>query len=204
MNFPCAQDGSRSISSTMLAQVKIDDRQAWGRLVDVWGPVIYGWCRRRGVQSGDAEDIAQEVFLQVAMKIDQFERKTFRGWLWTITSNKIADHFRKSLKEPKSPGGTAAVRWMANLAESGSSSDGEPFAAESSRQIVRGVLEMIRRDFKEETFQAFVRTAIEQQSTAEVAKDLGVSTAVVRRMRFRVRKRLREELEGMMWAKTGC
>ena len=182
----------------MLVKVKTHDCEAWDRLVDIWGPVIYGWCRRSGLQPSDTEDVAQDVFLQVAQKIDQFERKTFRGWLWTITSNKIADHFRKRLKEPKSPGGSEAARWMASLAESGSTSDVEPFATESSRLIVRGALEAIRGDFKETTFQAFVRTAIEQQSSADVARDLGVSKDAVRRMRFRVRKRLREELEGMI------
>ncbi len=187
----------------MQVRVKTHDREAWDRLVDVWAPVIYGWCRRSGLQPSDTQDIAQEVFLQVSLKIDQFERKTFRGWLWTITSHKIADHFRKSLKEPRSPGGTEAVRWMASLAASGSTSDEEPFAAESSRLIIHGALEAIRGDFKETTFQAFVRTAIEKQSSAEVAKDLGVSKATVRQMKCRVLKRLREELEGMIPPKIG-
>jgi RNA polymerase sigma-70 factor (ECF subfamily) len=181
------------MSSTMLMGVQAQDRDAWDRLVDVWGPVIYGWCRRSGLQPSDAEDIAQEVVLQVAMKIDQFERKTFRGWLWTITSNKIADHFRESRKRPRSPGGSSAVRWIGSLAESGSTSHDE-----SSRLIVRRVLKVIRGDFKETTFQAFERTAIEKQSSAEVAKDLGVSKDAVRRMKYRVLKRLREELEGMI------
>jgi RNA polymerase sigma-70 factor (ECF subfamily) len=182
----------------MLVGVQAHDHDAWDRLVEVWGPVIYGWCRRSGLQPSDTEDVSQEVFLQVAMKIDQFERKTFRGWLWTITSNKIADHFRESLKRPKSPGGSSAVRWMASLAESGSTSQEEPSATESSRLIVRRVLKVIRRDFKETTFQAFERTAIQKQSSAEVAKDLGVSKDSVRRMKYRVLKRLREELEGMI------
>jgi len=198
MNRPSAQENSCSISSTMLAGVRARDREAWNRLVEVWGPVIYGWCRSRRVRRGDIGDIAQEVFLQVATKIDQFQRKTFRGWLWRITSNKIADHFRKSLKEPKSPGGTEAVRWMASLAESGSTGEGEPLAADSSRLIVHRVLEVIRHDFEEQTFRAFWLTTFQRQSSAEVAETLGVTKAAVRQMKCRVLRRFREEVAEIM------
>src|SRR3954451_16054692 len=88
-----------SISNSLLEGVKSRDARAWQRLVDLYGPLVYHWCCRPGLRREDRADIFQEVFRTLAEKIDIFCRDrpggTFRGWLRTITRNKIADHFRK-------------------------------------------------------------------------------------------------------------
>jgi len=66
-------------------------------------------CRKAGLQSSDARDVVQEVFQSLVSSIDQFQkndpRASFRGWLWTITRNKIRDHYRQTSKEPRAAGG---------------------------------------------------------------------------------------------------
>ena len=52
-------------------------------------------------------------------------------------------------------------------------------------------LELIRAEFEERTWQAFWRSAVEQQSTAEIAADLRLSPASVRQAKSRVLRRLR-------------
>ena len=87
-------DSSRSISSTMLVGLRTRQPDAWGRLVDVWHPVIYGWCRKQGVGDAAAEDIVQDVLFQVFLNVPTFQRTTFKGWVWKITRRKIIDHVR--------------------------------------------------------------------------------------------------------------
>ena len=78
------------------------------------------------LQTADTADIVQEVFLAVATHVSGFRkqssRDTFRGWLRTITRNKIHDHFRRLGREPEGEGGTqAGMRAADARAGSGSS-----------------------------------------------------------------------------------
>ena len=91
-------DRSRSISSTMLAGVKFRRREAWDRLVDVWGPVIYGWCRKHDVQPVDAEDIVQEAFSRLSRSLHRIRsRDKAAPYLRSIVLNLARDHNRRGL-----------------------------------------------------------------------------------------------------------
>lgn len=60
--------------------------------------------------------------------------------------------------------------------------------------IFRKAIDYVRSEFEQNTWQAFWRTKVEDQKTADVADDLGMTTGAVRKARFRVMRRLREEL----------
>lgn len=99
----------------------------------------------------------QEVFTSVAKAIRRFDpaiRGRFRGWLWTITRNKIRDHHRRSAAEPEGRGGDSALRELAALPEVW-----DDDASEATRHEVRALyhraLELIRNDFELQTWQAF-------------------------------------------------
>src|SRR5438046_713552 len=86
-------------SSSLIDRVKADESGAWDRLVTLYAPLVYHWCRRWNLQEEDLADVFQEVFKTLVVHIARFRRErqgdTFRGWLWTITRNKVQDHFRK-------------------------------------------------------------------------------------------------------------
>ena len=83
---------------------------AWDRLSLLYAPLVFHWCRRRGLREADAADIVQDVFQAVATHLQPFRKQepadTFRGWLRTITENKIHDHFRRTAHETDAVGGT--------------------------------------------------------------------------------------------------
>src|SRR5262245_28902798 len=74
------------------------DAEAWSTFVDVYGPLVYGHCRRRGVEHNDAEDLTQKIFAQVMQAIRAFDYQPsvgrFRDWLGTIVRNDIGRFFR--------------------------------------------------------------------------------------------------------------
>ena len=74
-----------------------------------------GACRA-GLQESDAADICQDVFRAVAGNLERFRydrpSDTFRGWLWTITRNKIRDFCRAQANRPGAMGGTVAQQRM--------------------------------------------------------------------------------------------
>jgi len=154
------------------------------------------------LQAGDAADVTQEVFKSVASSIDRFRRDragdSFRGWLWTITRNKIRDHFRRQADEPQAAGGTAAHERLHAISQ-------EPPEAENSllssfdadADLVRRALRIVEAEFEAKTFRAFWRTAIDGQRAADVAEELDMSTAAVYMAKSRVFRRLRTEMEGL-------
>lgn len=54
---------------------------------------------------------------------------------------------------------------------------------------------MIRDDFQDSTWSAFWRMTIENESAASIAESLKITESSVRHAKFRVLKRLKEELE---------
>ncbi len=98
-------------SSSLLARASQRDEQAWQRVVQIYGPLVYAWARRTGLQPQDAADVTQETFAAVAMGLAKFDGHrqgaTFRGWLWTITRNKAADHVRNQQQARPARGGSS-------------------------------------------------------------------------------------------------
>ena len=66
-----SSESSSSVHSALLRQVREHDAQAWGRLVRIYGPLVYQWCRSQKLQASDAADVMQEVFQSVAANIDR-------------------------------------------------------------------------------------------------------------------------------------
>ncbi len=189
-----------STSASLLARVQADDSEAWGRLVKLYGPVVYRWARDAGLQSEDAADVTQEVFGALTRHVKQLSYSrpsdTLRGWLWTITRNRVRDHYRARRHTARAAGGTEAHQRLEQLADQ----PPDP-ASESGAMEVRGVrqraLQLICQEFDARTWQAFWRSAVEGDRPADIAADLGVSVWAVYKARSRVLQRLRSELEGL-------
>jgi len=186
-------------SSSLLRGVKTGQPDAWRRLVELYGPTVYRWCRQFNVAADDAADICQEVFGSVVAGIKRFRREkpgdSFRGWLWTITRNKTLDHFQHRAGEPDAHGGDEHHGFLAELPApiSGISGSSEPPA---DRALVQRALEIVRREVEPSSWQAFWRMTVEGHTSSEVARDLGLSPSAVRQAKYRLLRRLRQELEG--------
>ena len=187
-----------SVSSSLLARLRLQDSGAWSRFVDLFGPEVYLWCRQAGLQESDAADVGQEVFRTVAVKIDGFRRDrrgdTFRGWLWTITRNKLHDFWRRAAKQLAAAGGSEAQQRLAQLAAPNLSSVSDSAQPPATQQFVQRALAQVRANFEPRTWQAFWKTTVDQQPAQEVAAELGISPTAVYIAKSRVLRKLREEL----------
>ena len=192
-----------SISSTLLDRVRAQRPEAWERLVDLYGPVVYRWCRQSALGPEDAADVVQEVFTAVAAHVDQFRRDrpgdSFGGWLHSITRNKIRDVYRRRQGKPEARGGTDARQQLAEIG--GPTEPSDPSAACEDgldAWLSRRGLELVRAEFENRTWEAFWRTAVEGHAPAHVAEDLGMSVQAVYKAKSRVLRRLRQELGGLI------
>ncbi len=156
----------------------------------------------------DLHDVFQEVFHSLARNINKFrpiENGTFRGWLRTMTRNKLNDHFRKTGREPKPVGGTEALHYLeqipaAALAESTTNhsdamqSEGIQNEGAIQHSMLCQALANVRENFSEQTWKAFWMVVIDGRETNDVAKDLCMRPGTVRVAKSRILKRLRLEI----------
>jgi len=191
---------SESTSSSLLQRAKQQDPVAWERIAQLYTPRIYQICRQAGLHTSDAADVTQEVFRSVSVSLSKFRKEhsgdSFRGWLWTITRNKIRDHFRNMAKRPNATGGSSLQEQFQQLPEAPPLEDDDR-AGEMRSSLLRRAMEIMQTDFEETTWQAFWLTAVEQQPAADVSDILGIKVPAVYMAKSRVLRRLREELDGM-------
>lgn len=188
-----------STSRSLLADARHDIPAAWERLVRLYAPLVATWCRRWGVAEQDIGDILQDVFSAVAGHLSRFHRDrpgdTFRGWLATISRNKIRDHFRNRKDETEGAGGSEGIRRLQQVPDL-HTGDSAPDPADDLvlDELLYRALESIRGEFHEKTWRAFWGVVVEGRATADVALDLGMSAGAVRVAKSRVLLRLRREL----------
>lgn len=188
-----------STSSSLLTRVKQQDPAAWRRLVQLYGPAVFLWCRRAGLNSHDAADVVQETFTAVSVSIHQFRRErpedSFRGWLWTVTRNKVRDHLRRARGQVHAQGGTSAQAELVQVPERPSDeAEGTPLGT----WLEQRALDTIRAEFEDRTWAAFWQATVDGLTAAEIAADLGMSQEAVRQAKYRVLRRLRVELDGLL------
>jgi RNA polymerase sigma-70 factor (ECF subfamily) len=188
---------SGGTSRGLIEAARERDPVAWERMVALYAPLVLHWCRQWGLRGDDAADVFQDVFQSVASHIAGFTRDstggTFRGWLRTITRNKVNDVFRRRRREPPGVGGSEAQAHLAQLPEPVPVDEEGSADAAVSALLWRG-LELIRSEFEPRTWQAFWLTAVEGRAPKDVADELGMSGGAVRVAKSRVLHRLRAEL----------
>jgi RNA polymerase sigma-70 factor, ECF subfamily len=189
---------STATSRSLLERIKADDAAAWDRLISLYAPMAYRWCRRWDLPDQEIADVLQEVFQSVGANISRFrkdnEGDTFRGWLRTITQHKVVDHFRKLGREPGGAGGTDAQIRFAKLPAASRRDEDDSSERRADRGLVGRALELIRPEFEDRTWRAFWLTAVEDRVPKDIAIELDMSPGAVRVAKSRVLRRLREEL----------
>lgn len=179
---------------SLLHGLREQDDDAWTRLVDMWTPLLFGFCRSKGFSSVDADDIVQAVMIRVYRGLPKFCRdgkgKRFRFWILTILRNEIADFYKRKANGIGAVGGSDNQIHLGNLADSLKESDSDWF---SPARIMTRLLDVIRHDFSEQNWRAFELVHLENHSNKEAAEKLGIKENAVRQATHRIRKRIAEE-----------
>ncbi len=178
------------------------DERAWGEFLEIYTPLIHRLARQSGLQGADADDLTQEVFRAVAGAIDRWDpdpaRGSFRGWLFRIARNLVINQLEARCRQPIASGDTEVRRLLEQQPASGTDANAL-FEEEYRRGLFHWAVERVRGEFRESTWQAFWRTAVEGQKPRDVGDSLGLTAGAVYVYRNRVVARIRravEEVEG--------
>jgi RNA polymerase sigma-70 factor (ECF subfamily) len=173
-----------------------EDRAAWDRFVALYTPLIFSWARRQGLQDEDAADLVQDVFVILLQKMPDFHYtpgQSFRAWLYTVTVNKCHDQRRRRAAALRQ--GEAAP--LESLAVPDTTE--AVLEEEYRRYLATRALELMQVEFEPASWKACWEVVVNERRPAEVAAELGMTVAAVYAAKSRVLRRLREELDGMLF-----
>lgn len=172
------------------------DEAAWSQFVAIYTPLIFGFCRGRGLSEADAADVAQEVLRAVAGAIPRFtydpERSSFRNWLLTVVRSKMNNFFAVQARQPRPAGETTLQQFAEREPDRAVE---ETWRREYQANLVRWAAGQIQSEFKAQTWDAFWRTAMQGETAETVAGELGLTLNALYIARSRVTSRLKQTIQ---------
>jgi len=185
------------LSGYEIEQVKAGDSLAFDALYSKYKHAVYALCLRKTGHAADAEDLTQEVFLQVYRRVSSLRNSAaFKPWLFRVATNIILMHSRRRrvfpmslhyISDPETSGVIDVVRALIGLAC-------EPIERIALARAIGGLPKCRRA--------VLVLHDIKGMSHREIAASLGVSSSATRSNLSRARHQLRGILRDNVLATT--
>lgn len=172
---------------------RADDQEAWKAFVARYGPLLLQWCRRRGLQDADAEDVAQDVLVKMVGKLRRYEHRgpgSFRRWLRVITEGACADHLT-TRRRPGAGSGDSEVARQLDTIEARADLLRQ-LEEEFDCELLELAMARVRLRVEPHTWEAFRLLALEQRSAAEASAQLGMQPGAVYVARSKVQRMIQE------------
>jgi RNA polymerase sigma-70 factor (ECF subfamily) len=167
--------GNVSPHASLVAAARDGDQEAFGRLYDLYGPMVHGILLAR-VPWGEVDDLVQDVFLMAFRRLHTLrDCSAFGAWLAMIARNRAMDFHRRS-------------REMTELPEDLAQRSGKEAEAQEVLALIRSLPEAYR--------ETLVLRLVEGMTGPEIAERTNLTPASVRVNLHRGMKLLRERLGG--------
>ncbi|MFD0894626.1 sigma-70 family RNA polymerase sigma factor [Luteolibacter ambystomatis] len=176
------------LDNALALRWKGGDVTAYNELVQRHIGSLRGYLYSRCGRDADASDLCQEVFIEVCLKIANFDPAySFTAWLYTIARNKVADLFRKQkpleLFVPE---------------QHSAEDDSHPARIHEERDAAIHAWEKIFEILPEAQATALWLRAQGQMSVEQIASTMDQTTANVKVLLFRARQRLARDWENLI------
>jgi RNA polymerase sigma-70 factor (ECF subfamily) len=188
--------------AVLMLRVKRGDRVAFTELVEKYKQPVMNLVYRTLHDEAEAEDLAQNVFLQVYKSAKRYEsRAKFSTWLFTIARNLCLNEIRRRSRHPAD-----------SLEESHAEHEDQPRQQFEDKSSVPPPEKLLHGELAQKIEEALAglpenqRTAIllcrqDELSYEEIAKILGCSLSATKSLIHRGRETLKEKLKPYL--KTG-
>ena len=184
---------SYNVSPELLERVRDGEEAAWQQLVDTISPLVFKIIRNQVRRTSDHEDLGQEAFTKIFLKLNQFVGKQpFHHWVSRVTINTCYDWLRKQKVRPLSS--------FSDLGETQAEIVEKTLTAESSDQeedlaAMRDLLERLISSLKPREQIVIRLLDLEENSVKEVCEITGWGESKVKVTAMRARKKLAEQLK---------
>ena len=178
----------------LIQQLRAGDEGAFKSLVANYQDLVYNTAVGIVQNSEDAEDVAQEVFIQVYRSIDQFKGDArLSTWIYRITTTKALDHIRSRKRKKRFAFITSLFGPNDELVHEPVDFH-HPGVALDRKEQAALLFRMIEQ-LPENQKVAFTLHKTEELSYQEIADVMQLSVSAVESLLFRARQNLRKLLE---------
>lgn len=165
------------------------DAQAWFEFERRYWPLVFRFFRRQGLRAVDAEDVTQDVFVELARSIRTFqydrERGRFRDWLGAIIRHALWKRTNSDRRRSD-----AFTEWedstAIDLYEKEEDAEWEDAFIQHVQRIA---ISRVRRELGEEVFKAFYACWIKDRPPQEVAEEMSRSAGWIYQAKHRFIRR---------------
>lgn len=169
------------------------DKDAFGLLVKLHSNQVLNTCYRFLLNKEDAEDISQEVFIEVYQAI-----KSFRGdsklstWVYRIAVTKSLDEIKKRNRKKRISafGKILHIDDLSNWLSGGIRPDKSLYEKEKMKEVM-----IVLDTLPDNQRVAFVLSKIDGYSNAEIAEIMNTTTIAVESLVYRAKKKTADELQ---------
>jgi RNA polymerase sigma factor (sigma-70 family) len=191
----------RGTSSSLLRQIKsLSNAPGWTVFYETYGPLVDRFAAKFGLSAAEREDVIQNTMIQVAKNIPSFDydrqRGSFKSWLFRSAKWKILDILRARPRDTydyqrgiRGDDDSPPLAWEPSVSIFEELWDGE-----WQQQLLRDALQIVQKKVSGEHFQVFCHNVLEEIPASEVAEMLGVRTAQVHLIKFRIGRLIRKQL----------
>ncbi|MCI0379878.1 MAG: sigma-70 family RNA polymerase sigma factor [Gemmataceae bacterium] len=179
-----ADDLTCCTDEELLVSFRKGMREAFGILVRRYEGELYGYLRRYLGDGELAEDVFQNTFLQVYLKIGKYEQgRPARPWLYTIATNQAIDALRRngrhvavSLDQDRDENTPVDAPQLWGLLESRTPNPMDQAQGEETRQLVRASVNRLPEFLRQVVILAYYQGL----KYKEVADILGIPVGTVK------------------------
>jgi RNA polymerase sigma-70 factor (ECF subfamily) len=180
---------------SLLARVRDpEDAEAWREFEARYRDLIRRYCRKRGLQEVDAEDVSQVVLLALSRALKTFAfdpaRGRFRDYLGRVVHNAVLRHATR----PRTSAELLDTSVLDALVTPAGAPSDERWEREWMLHHYRLAMRAVRAEHAPESLTIFERL-LSGESVAAVADACAVSPDSVYKLRQRIRERLRSHVE---------
>jgi RNA polymerase sigma-70 factor (ECF subfamily) len=173
----------------LVERAQTGDREALGELFVRHSASVRRLLASVVGPSGDLDDLAQDVFVQVHRSLPKFRKESrFTTWLHRVTVNTAISHLRK----PRGRAVPTEPRVIDRVAGDGAA---DPHRVHLGREMVRRLYRILDA-LTPKRRAAYAMFEIEGRSIAEVAEILGVPTTVAKSRIWFARREVKKKAAG--------
>ena len=181
--------------SGLIEKLRLGDEKAFRILFDLYKINVYNTASGFLTNVNDAEDVTQEVFIQVFKSIEHFkENSKLSTWIYRITITKCLDLLRKKKTKKR-------FAFFVDLFENDEKDKEEVFVNYEHPGVQTDKLELSKILFKEidklpdNQRISFVLNKVEKLGYQEISEVMGISVPAVESLIFRAKSGLKKRLE---------
>jgi len=187
------EDKPIQVTPQLLERVRSGEEEAWRELLDLLTPLVFKIIRNQIRKASEHEDLAQEAFTKIFLKLDQFTgRQPLPHWVSRLTINTCYDWLRRQKARPLvnyADLGETQAELLEKKLSGDSGEDRESLAA------MRKLLDRLIATLKPREQIVIRLLDLEEKSVREISELTGWGASKIKVTAMRARRKLHDQMK---------